>query len=273
MNTTQPVRSDVRFCRKSSAFTLIELLVVVAVIALLAAMLLPVLARAKATAKRVPCMNNQKQLALIWIMYASDNDDRLASNGLVDPPDTQRKLWIQGAFINPGANSTDRYMLDPQYALFADYLKTTKVYVCPTDRQTNALGGSYPKLRSYSLNAYMGWIGPWDTRLSSAYRIFRKYSETTKLPAGFFLFQDVNPNSICWPYFGVQMDTDVFFNFPGSSHSRGNVISYSDGHVQYHRWEDSRTVLAFSYDYHAHYEPSSRNPDIVWLRERTTVRP
>src|SRR5262245_51268684 len=136
MNSTQPVRSVARFIRKSSAFTLIELLVVVAVIAILASMVLPVLGRAKATAKRIPCINNQKQLALVWIMYANDNNDYLASNGLVDPPDANRKLWIQGAFINPLANGTDKYMLDPDYALFANYLRTTKVYVCPTDRAT-----------------------------------------------------------------------------------------------------------------------------------------
>jgi prepilin-type processing-associated H-X9-DG protein len=90
--------------------------------------------------------------------------------------------------------------------------------------------------------------------------------------SGVFVFQDVNPNSICWPFFGVQMVQDDFFNWPNSSHNRGGVVSFADGHVDYHRWRDPRTVTAYSTDYHAHQDYSPNNPDLLWLRERTTVR-
>src|SRR5882724_12536061 len=79
------------------AFTLIELLVVIAVIAILAALLLPALANARATAKRIPCINNQKQLALAALVYATDNNDRMPNNGRQSPPTTAIKFWIQGA--------------------------------------------------------------------------------------------------------------------------------------------------------------------------------
>jgi prepilin-type processing-associated H-X9-DG protein len=67
------------------------------------------------------------------------------------------------------------------------------------------------------------------------------------------------------------MTQDSFFNFPSSSHNRGGVVSFADGHTEYHRWRDQRTITAYSADYHQHRDSSPNNPDLVWLRQRATV--
>ena len=259
------------------AFTLIELLVVIAIIAILAAMLLPALAKSKLAAKRVQCTNNQRQLEVSWAMYATDNNDWLPSNGHnnSDPPDPSVKLWVQGCMYYAEDNTNFAYILDPKWALFAPYIQTTKLYVCPTDRTTVKIGNQvYPRIRSYALNAYLGArLDHWDDRLSLNYVVFLKQSQvSSRMPGGTFTFIDVHPDSICWPYFGVYMASpDAFFNFPNSSHNRGGVVSFADGHTDYHRWVDSRTVTGYSPDYHAHNDSSANNPDLAWLRQRTTV--
>jgi prepilin-type processing-associated H-X9-DG protein len=129
-------------------------------------------------------------------------------------------------------------------------------------------------LRSYALNYFLGMDFPDDRLVLPAFVVFKMESQLTALtrPSAVFTFTDVNPDSICWPYFGVYMDKDYFFNFPNSSHNRGGVVSFADGHTEYHRWRDDRTIKAYSANYHNHSDASPANADLAWIRDRTTVR-
>jgi prepilin-type N-terminal cleavage/methylation domain-containing protein/prepilin-type processing-associated H-X9-DG protein len=270
--------SDAR-TTSAPAFTLIELLVVIAIIAILAALLLPAIAQAKAQAHRIQCVNNQRQLALTWHVYSGDFNDSLVPNGGKRPGDTEKdNLWVLGWFHDFTAGFTNEtYLLDPKYAAFAPYLKTAAVYKCPSDLVTylQIRGRPVPQIRSYAMNICLAPVPSFAGYISSRYQVARKGADIP-LPAGAFVFQDVNPQNICTPAFIVRMPgsgTDGFFHYPATHHNRSGVIAFADGHVETHRWRDNRTFVTAPLGQKVGHDiPSPGNADLAWIRERTTVR-
>ncbi len=221
-----------------SGFTLIELLVVIAIIAILASLLLPSLAKAKAQALRVRCIGNHRQLLLTWGLYQDDNNNGLPPNARVTN-NASGPNWVEttvhGAtpgFIDPGA------FLDPKRAAFANYWKNTAIYSCPAERTTYTVSGrKVPKLRSYSLNDYMnGGVEQYAPAPGTAF--YKKNTDFSK-PSTLFSFIDVEPITICYTPFEIPInDVTPFFSAPGAMHDRRfGVMSYVDGHTEAHRWK------------------------------------
>ena len=156
----------------SAGFTLIELLVVIAIIAILAAMLLPALSKAKQKAQAISCMNNTKQIMLGWRMYADDNNDLLAPNdypyltGYAQAGTSQVKLknWVVGTMANqydavdyPYQNGLVSELLDPN-SLLSPYLPNRSIYHCPADNYIDPYAQHKIHVRSYSMNSAVGTI-------------------------------------------------------------------------------------------------------------------
>lgn len=268
----EPIKYSSMSQTNKAGFTLVELLAVIGIAFVLAALLLPVLARAKEASRRAKCFSNERQLMLAWGLY-SDDSGKIASNGFVRAGgDETKPLWVQG-YYNHHANFPDctnsALLIDPRLALFSAYFKDIKIYKCPSERGAFVdvkSGMKFAKLRSYAMNCYLGWLdaGPWKPKGPTAVKdcSIRSPSET-------FVFMDLNPESICWPFFGVETN-DVFFNFPAIHHSRAASVSFADGHVAAKRWMDSRTT-SFPEDlgWHDHHYLSPSNQDLAWISKHS----
>lgn len=268
--------------RNHRGFTLIELLVVIAIIAILAALLLPTLSRAKIQAQRIQCVNNQKQLVLTWTMYSGDNRENLVLNGGDAASVSQQPhLWVYGGNHGDPETLTNRaYLTDSRYALFAPYLNSEKSYKCPADKSTWPISGGKNvfELRSYSLNSYIGTPPMYalvPIQINNAFRLYlRSSSLAADFPADRFVFIDVNPGSICTPGFAVDMSLTQIIHYPSTLHGGSGVLAFADNHVVAHKWMDPRTrrTLPGVSQYIPHSDPVAGNQDIRWLADHTTMR-
>jgi prepilin-type N-terminal cleavage/methylation domain-containing protein len=247
-------------------FTLVELLAVVATIGVLAALLLPVLGRAKIKAQRTQCLSNLRQLGYSWTLYSHDNSCWLVPSY----PDQHQGAWVQGD-VSRLADALNADLIR-QGKLFP-YNPSIAIYRCPADAGVTTLEGKkVTAVRSFSMNSFMGArdpkLGAIPANAVKYVPFFSKESDIPK-PSDLWVLIDEDERSINDGFFVTDPEARVWIDFPAASahrHAYSYELNFADGHSESWRHSDPRTMRL-----NKHKTEQASNADLKRLATATTV--
>ncbi len=235
------------FKRPRSGFTVIELLVVLAIISLLAAMLLPAIAKSKATAKRIGCINNLRQLELCNHLYTNDNNDYLVPNNSVyiignASQNIKGASWLLDLDARTELNPSNIVN-----GLLYQYNSSLDIYHCPADtsRLEDTAGNVLPELRwrSYNMSQSINGYPEFDANMSFYIPAWKKSTAIRHpVPSELFVLIDEDADCVVDAEFGnppkgsPYFPQNVWWDLPASRHQQGANLSFADGHVEFWKW-------------------------------------
>jgi len=250
ISDSKSLRSSARFNRcgheDSAGFTLVELLVVIALIAILAALLLPTLSRGKEKARSAACMSNLKQLQVCWQMYTSDNNDSVPpNNSVVSIPGSGDPLPT-GVSWCAGSPRYDTNTAHIEAGLLFSYNQSVGIYRCPSDESNveDATGKKLPQLRnrSYNMSQSINGYPEYDAVMRDYIPSFRKLTRISNPdPSTCLVFIDEHADTMYDALFGMPTEhydnSKTWWDLPANRHTQGGNLSFADGHIEHWRWK------------------------------------
>jgi prepilin-type N-terminal cleavage/methylation domain-containing protein/prepilin-type processing-associated H-X9-DG protein len=267
------------------AFTLIELLVCIGVIAILASLLMPALARARNRAQSITCLNNLKQLSIACLVYTDDYRDRLPYNqGSDEIREAVARNWYYNwtsPIMSWELDSDNTNTVLVTRGGIGPYTSgAARIYRCPVDSVVSdiqAEAGWTRRVRSISLNAMVGDAGEYSMNGTNVNNPgFVQFFKTTQIqqPSQIFMFIEEHPDSINDGYFLNRLAPRLrWTDLPASYHDGAANLTFVDGHAEKRSWKSPTTRPAPRPD--SAGLPFTVRPkervDFDWLSERTSV--